>query len=637
MGIFNVIIIITLINLATSIFFKNRITGLFCGIFVFNGDDPTKFNKDKFSILGLYNDSRGGDAVGIYFDGEEHKSVNPSDYKDFGIDLKFDKPEYPLVIGHTRKGSAGMGKTLSQAQPIVIENNDLVEMVLVHNGTIYNEDELATKYSILGSNLTDTQILTQIIHKHGYKKVLTEYRGSAALVWFNYEDSSLYVYHGKSNQYSYGYGNATEERPLYWLKENNTMYISSMESSLKMIAKDNSKVECVPHNIVYRIKNGKIYSHVKIHRDNATQSKIAPSKPVHTQHAQQTSIPYRHSDSNILNLDHKYDKGFLSYMLVYNKGSYYMQDDLAHGTFLVNSTGLLLKDAVGNLPSYELEFYDGIPIIPGTFEILDKVVSNSSLKEEREYAKILDDFALINYTIPYNNEARVHPKPGWFRQSRFDLLKSDLSSVQNINNDHFKLCSETVNPFFSKYSYKFHAGDLTNFYELSGITKITSSLLDKAVEYKKLLLSKYYDYVVIPDIDNIDNDDDTEVINANITCPKCLGNDQGENCDLCSNTGLISQDDYDEYVEIIANKLNKEARELSLTDLSLEDILIVQNSNHRSKFLIEYLEDYASELLELMTITNNTELMDIIDSVEDFVEILKSWQLTKHNILINKN
>lgn len=49
-----------------------------CGIFGYAGKNPKTFNKAKFDILGLYNNSRGGDSCGVTTDGEIYYGLRTS-------------------------------------------------------------------------------------------------------------------------------------------------------------------------------------------------------------------------------------------------------------------------------------------------------------------------------------------------------------------------------------------------------------------------------------------------------------------------------------------------------------------------------------------------------------------------------
>ena len=82
-----------------------------CGIAAWAGENPKYFNKYKFDILGIFNDSRGGDSCGISTDGEIYYGLTTLDkkYKDFLVEKNYLVPKkIPIVIAHTRKSSVGV-------------------------------------------------------------------------------------------------------------------------------------------------------------------------------------------------------------------------------------------------------------------------------------------------------------------------------------------------------------------------------------------------------------------------------------------------------------------------------------------------------------------------------------------------
>ena len=157
-----------------------------CGIFGWTGVNVKSFNSIKFNILGNYNDSRGGDSCGVYYDETCIKGIDKeSKYKDLVYSKELHtklKLKNPLIIGHTRKASVG-GVSITNIQPVILENKDS-EMLYVqaHNGTISNYEELAEKYKIkIDAKESDSMVLAKLIYKEGFK-VLREYEGSAALL-----------------------------------------------------------------------------------------------------------------------------------------------------------------------------------------------------------------------------------------------------------------------------------------------------------------------------------------------------------------------------------------------------------------------------------------------------------------------
>jgi glucosamine 6-phosphate synthetase-like amidotransferase/phosphosugar isomerase protein len=98
-----------------------------CGIFAWSGSKPELFNKSKFDILGIYNDSRGGDSCGVSTDGEIYYGVttNCKKYSQFLFEKNYLLPnKFPTVIGHTRKSSVGSVNT-ENAHPFGFGVNNL--------------------------------------------------------------------------------------------------------------------------------------------------------------------------------------------------------------------------------------------------------------------------------------------------------------------------------------------------------------------------------------------------------------------------------------------------------------------------------------------------------------------------------
>ena len=137
-----------------------------CGLFAWTGDSSKKFSWDKFNLLGVYNDSRGGDSCGRFVSGVVEKDA--SKYDEYHKFIKvYENPivKEPVVLGHSRKASWGYGKTESEAQPVVVEKDGEIVLVLIHNGTIYNMREIAKKYNLdYGYTVTDSYILAHLIY-----------------------------------------------------------------------------------------------------------------------------------------------------------------------------------------------------------------------------------------------------------------------------------------------------------------------------------------------------------------------------------------------------------------------------------------------------------------------------------------
>lgn len=273
----NIILILLIIHMAWIIAFKPKSENLSCGIFGWSGKSAKSFNKAKFDIQGLYNNSRGGDSCGVSTDGEIYYGITGSKhYSDFLHRQSYEPPtEVPTVIGHTRKSSSGAVNS-DNAHPFGFGDKDSkFEFVGVHNGTLHNQEDLAKKYNlpievnkknkfgamVFDRKKIDSEILLEIIYKERNFRVLSDYIGGAALLFTNINESNvLYVFKGASRFDSHDTGIDIEERPLYYYKEHkNSLYISSMQESLEAIGGvANENLFKFNENVVYKIKDGNI-------------------------------------------------------------------------------------------------------------------------------------------------------------------------------------------------------------------------------------------------------------------------------------------------------------------------------------------------------------------------------------------
>jgi predicted glutamine amidotransferase len=257
-------------------------SNLNCGIFAFAGSK--KPNLEKLKILGIYNEIRGNDSCGIY-DGRRI-------YKGIGVTSKFTNflaankinPTGKIFIGHTRKASSG-SVSLENAHPISFsyeddEGNTKGKCIGVHNGTIYNTQELKTLFGLRKSLTQDSKVLIGALSCNSsqphIRGVLDEYKGGAAVVWhYTNNPDSLFIFKGgclKNNT-------ITEDRPLFYLKTTEGFYISSMEESLKAIKAKNGRGEITSFstNHLYEIKKGKLLKYKYKYRADAKYVDQLPS------------------------------------------------------------------------------------------------------------------------------------------------------------------------------------------------------------------------------------------------------------------------------------------------------------------------------------------------------------------------
>ena len=208
-----------------------------CGLFGIINHHKRLLDKRAFITLGCANDSRGGDACGIMIDRKVDKGTEKEDqyfqcwYSKSEI-LKSTEKCY-VAFGHCRKASVG-GVTADKAQPVTIEDGEgNILFCLIHNGTIYNYKELATKYipDVKIDGLSDSQVMARIFYYKGYD-VLAEYEGGGAFVIHDYRNNKTLLFKGES----LGSLNAktTEvERPLYFVQTGKSVIFSSIFSVLQ--------------------------------------------------------------------------------------------------------------------------------------------------------------------------------------------------------------------------------------------------------------------------------------------------------------------------------------------------------------------------------------------------------------------
>jgi hypothetical protein len=311
-------LILLLIHYIGIIIFKPKTNVLSCGIFAWAGQSVKGFSKAKFDILGLYNNSRGGDSCGVTTDGEIYYGVQTNkNYSSFITEQSYLNPAVvPVVFGHTRKSSMGFNFTDINAHPFGFgELNEGYKFIGCHNGTLVNHLDLAKKYNVevdlwdetlnrksLIRTKIDSEILLECIYNDSSIKVLNEYIGGAALIFQNLEKPNvIYAYHGASRKELTDEDTTKyEERPLYYYKEGrNSLYISSMAEPLVAIGGILEKnIHEFDHNILYEIENGNIEKAVKfkVNRDEAAHKKGVIS--YHGQNFQKDLRQKSHTPSN---------------------------------------------------------------------------------------------------------------------------------------------------------------------------------------------------------------------------------------------------------------------------------------------------------------------------------------------------
>jgi len=486
-----IILILLVIHLLGLILIKPKNNILSCGIFGWAGKSAKSFDKAKFDIQGIYNDSRGGDSCGVSTDGEIYYGVSFSKkYIDFLSKQSYKTPLLiPTIIGHTRKSSSG-AVNADNAHPFGFgDYQDSFEFIGVHNGTLHNENELAINYGIettvkeannfgnktIKRNKIDSEILLEIIYKSKNFKVLSDYIGGAALLFTNtLEPNVLYAFKGASRADSYDKGLDVDERPLFYYKESkNSLYISSIQASLEAIGGvQNENLFSFLPNTIYKITDGNISSAEIItisRRDAHQRPEIIKKYNCYNNcgYELQKNKMYTESEDvykngekqkeGLIRIQEEKEQRIFKSPILFNKLRYYRSGHLLNGICL------WIKEYGFCLLSKEIESAE------------KQLIKSIGCGFDLEYGYFVENLSESNpedtqYTIfPFTDKNKVKPSLFYFHEGIMLDTKLDYSMLYNNKKifDIWALSEMSKHPIidmnkqnFSKYNYILHKRSL---------------------------------------------------------------------------------------------------------------------------------------------------------------------------------
>ena len=167
-----------------------------CELFTHMLQMDTIRGKDSTGVFGV---DESGKVDVIKADTDGWKFTQCTNYKDFEHKIY---STYRIAVGHNRAATKG-AVTAHNAHPFKEEN-----IVLVHNGTIFNKDDLDKDVEV------DSHAITKALAKADAKDALNSIHGPFALVWFDTKLKTLNL--ARNN-----------DRPLFLIEYANHWTISS--------------------------------------------------------------------------------------------------------------------------------------------------------------------------------------------------------------------------------------------------------------------------------------------------------------------------------------------------------------------------------------------------------------------------
>lgn len=461
-----------------------------CGIYGIVNTALSDFDKTAFEVLGIDNDSRGGDSCGIFIDGLYEYGV-----KDLKLFSNFFKTSEVLkktskcivAFGHDRKASVGPINEQA-AQPVVITKNGIIEYVLMHNGTIYNYKELAKKYipKVDIKGFTDSQVMAHIFYHAGYD-VLSEYIGAGvfAIIDYRKKNTQVLFFKGASKLDEYS-KKASDERPFYYTEQNGQVMFSSIPTYLKVFHQD-SELWTLPTNTLCIFKKGKLYVKKEYSRDNCTQK---PKYNAGTAMTYYDGYGWREYDDYYGNYNNRIAGSNSTKNNTYTKSYIRCDTDFIfsidnkrlHGEYEITSYGSIIEDPIYN--SRKFYFWCGILLHNGEcFDALQQICDEFGIFPEDIVCSFPEFTQMLALTPVYDESTQKyiigdgpyssHPANGsykipfsikvaTFTDGKFSSLKYDNSQILLDVLEYYDRLSKTPIDIMSLLNQLYNEDDIRN-------------------------------------------------------------------------------------------------------------------------------------------------------------------------------
>ena len=418
-----------------------------CGLFGFSG--KKQVNVEKFKILALYNDSRGGDSTGIFYNGGETE-------KDLGNAFKFFKThgfnkdvehDDRVMFGHTRKSSSG-AKTKENAHPFTyVLNKSEFKSSFAHNGTLYTWKQDMGKFidpALIANITVDSQALGLLITQKKYDYLKTFDGAVTYLFYHKDEPNTLQVFKGATLNYK---RELVADRPMFALKTKEGLYFSSLIEALECISEEGDEFVDVPENEILFYKDGELVKSIKIDRKveltYTTQSNWDWNKNNFNNTSSTTKYPLQKKEivsekkenvRRFWNDTIKYSSNVFRGRVYFNRGRYYRNGHLMNSffsddngnitmnAFNISQDGRLLYENEKNIKSTKYYFYNGLILnIKSTDEDLDIIRTYKGFRMLFKHVKNISEKDM--FKIPTYSKAISKKVLGYFA-----FLDSELNT-----------------------------------------------------------------------------------------------------------------------------------------------------------------------------------------------------------------